>query len=165
MVVAHPIAQSVDIHGDDNYTRGCAFSPDATCVLSCTAADNTYRLYNVVLAATTLSPSQEDGWRSSQKTVSPKLAQLREEEVGEGDFDKNEKDMIEQNTNCQLSTNIDYGASSRSNNSNCSAECRSALPWTMALSTKECDSIRDYAWYPKMNSYDANSCIFVSTCR
>ena len=40
------ISRSSDIHGRDNFPSGCAFSPDGTCVLTATASDGKFRLYN-----------------------------------------------------------------------------------------------------------------------
>ena len=40
------LAKSVDIVGDGNFPKGCEFSPDGLCVLTCTASDNQLRLYN-----------------------------------------------------------------------------------------------------------------------
>ena len=44
----HPslLARSVDIVGDGNFPKGCAFSPDGLCLLTSTASDNCLRLYN-----------------------------------------------------------------------------------------------------------------------
>jgi telomerase Cajal body protein 1 len=44
------IAQSVDIHGDENFLHGCAFSPDGLCILTNTVADAQLRLYNTNIA-------------------------------------------------------------------------------------------------------------------
>ena len=40
------ISQSNDIHGYDNFPMGCAFSPDGTCILTATASDGKFRLYD-----------------------------------------------------------------------------------------------------------------------
>lgn len=40
------LCRSNDISGNENFTRGCQFSPDGLCVLTCTASDNLLRLYN-----------------------------------------------------------------------------------------------------------------------
>jgi hypothetical protein len=37
--------------------------------------------------------------------------------------------------------------------------------WTTMLQAKENDAVRDYAWYPHMNSNDPASCFFASTSR
>ncbi|KAL9184245.1 hypothetical protein ACHAXT_002331 [Thalassiosira profunda] len=39
-------AQTADIRGRENFPMGCAFSPDGTCVLTATAADGKFRLYD-----------------------------------------------------------------------------------------------------------------------
>jgi len=42
------IAQTTDIQGEENFPKGCAFSPDGLCVLTNTAADSKLRLYNTL---------------------------------------------------------------------------------------------------------------------
>lgn len=37
--------------------------------------------------------------------------------------------------------------------------------WEASLVAKEGDSIRGYAWYPRMNSYEPSTCIFLTTSR
>ena len=94
-----PCKRSNDIHGEDNFTQGCKFSPDGSCILTCTAADHRFRLYNTV-----------DGMGTSSLESSK-------------------------------------------------------IEWKSALDIQEGDAVRSYAWYPHMNSMDANSCIFLSSAR
>jgi len=37
--------------------------------------------------------------------------------------------------------------------------------WKTILSAKGGDSVRSYAWYPLMNSYQPASCAFIASCR
>lgn len=46
VISAHLVAQSTDIHGEENFVQGCSFSPDGLCVLTSTVADSMLRLYN-----------------------------------------------------------------------------------------------------------------------
>jgi len=45
------------------------------------------------------------------------------------------------------------------------AETNPPLEQPAVLSFKEADCIRDYSWYPKMNSYDPSTCVFLSTTK
>ena len=48
-VVSHQcrlIAQSSDIHHHENYPTGCRWAPDGTCILTATALDGKFRLYD-----------------------------------------------------------------------------------------------------------------------
>ncbi|GKY95612.1 hypothetical protein MPSEU_000522500 [Mayamaea pseudoterrestris] len=48
------IAQSIDIHGPDNYPNGCKFSPDGLCVLTSSNKDSKLRVYNTFASETDL---------------------------------------------------------------------------------------------------------------
>ena len=79
-------------NGMDNYNKGCQFSPDGLCILTCTALDNILHLYN--------TPMKQ--------------------------------------TNERIHSVLTY---------------------------KEGDCIRDYTWYPNMNSNDPSSCVFLSAAK
>ena len=46
MVRSTIVSRSVDVHGPDNFPTGCASSPDGTCVLTATASDGEFRIYD-----------------------------------------------------------------------------------------------------------------------
>ena len=67
------LATSSDINGEENFTQGCKFSPDGSCILTCTAGDHTLRLYNTLDAySSSASPppsssssEQNNSWTSA----------------------------------------------------------------------------------------------------
>jgi WD40 repeat protein len=102
-VEASLVAQSTDIHGEENFPQGCSFSPDGLCVLTSTAADSKLRLYN--------TPSE--------------MPSVKEQ----------------QNSNHQLQD------------------------WRAVFNVNAGESVRHYAWYPRMRSNDPASCCFLAAAR
>ncbi|XP_028405488.1 telomerase Cajal body protein 1-like [Dendronephthya gigantea] len=83
----------------ENFLKGCKWSPDGTCILTC-SNDNTLRLFN-------LPTEMYSGFFSLD--VLPEMSSV--------------------------------------------------------LQMKEGETIYDYAWYPKMSSYDPDTCCFISSSR
>lgn len=148
------LARSVDIHGsgNDNFPKGCAFSPDGLCVLTATAHDNRLRLYNTPPLP---SDSQEVGDSEGEESA----------RAGSAAAGGNEKEGGSGEASC-----ADDGPSGLGEKSTAASPPSSSLaPWSAALSTcpsgGTCDAVRSYAWYPLMNSSVPSTCTFLAAVR
>lgn len=132
------VARSSDIRGDSNFTVGCQFSPDGLCVLTSTASDNLLRLYN------TCTPLADKDASKNQETRTKTELDNDEDIDDTKKIENTDEDKISSMANVNEKTNVN---------------------WTTILSAKCGDSIRSYAWYPLMNSYDPSSCAFAACAR
>jgi hypothetical protein len=67
------VAQSVDVHGTDNYPNGCKFSPDGLCILTSTNQDSKLRLYNTFLSESVTKIHVEKDAEEKCKPIVPTL--------------------------------------------------------------------------------------------
>jgi len=76
------------------------------------------------------------------------------------DAQKNETTCTGENMNSMANFNVNVNV-----NVNANVHVNANMKWTTILSAKCGDSIRSYAWYPLMNSYDPSSCAFAACAR
>lgn len=55
------VSRSADVDGADNFPMGCEFSPDGTCVLTATASDGKFRLYDTPFRYLSSGESSDKG--------------------------------------------------------------------------------------------------------
>ena len=134
------IARSSDINGKGNYTFGCACSPDGLCVLTSTSADNSLRLYNTPHSA--IYQDKVEEYKSHCDSSGGAIAERG-----------------------QPSEDAVIGIANGNHEVCEHGDLKPILSWESSLVAKEGDSIRGYAWYPLMNSYDPSTCIFLCTSR
>jgi WD40 repeat protein len=139
------ICRSNDISGPENFPMGCAFSPDGTCLLTATATDGIFRLYDVPFQYLNNSCSCKVG----------------EDEFGEkGDKDENHST---ENPVTDDVTTLTYSY----NQNNQDTQQRHS--WKASLTSHQggpppSASSASYAWYPLMQSTSPLTSLYV-TCR
>lgn len=151
------LAQSVDIQGHDNFPMGCRWAPDGTCILTATAADGKFRLYD--------TPFDRLGSANADLHSA----------------DHNERiDAVETNAsveNHRAPQNADKGIEStiaNSHNQNCHLPALSPLPdsklsWRASLTSHQGgppppSASASYSFYPLFNSSSPLTALF-ATCR
>ncbi|KAL7545956.1 hypothetical protein ACHAWF_009306 [Thalassiosira exigua] len=159
---AAPIARSRDVHGDENFPTGCAFSPDGTCVLTATASDGTFRLYDTPFGLLNGQGGGDDD---------------ENDEGGDGDDDDGEHDDDDgaSTTRAQHDPGVEASVAGQSHNQNLRTPRRRRRqdvgphPWKASLTSREggdppSSSSASYAWYPLMTSSDPLTSLY-ATCR
>ena len=80
MVRSTIVSRSVDVHGPDNFPTGCASSPDGTCVLTATASDGEFRIYDTPRRCLELEGDEGEGGEIGR--VAAKALQVKVPEGG-----------------------------------------------------------------------------------
>ena len=150
----HLIACSNDIYGESNFPQGCSFSPDGLCILTCTSADHTLRLYNtptLIPLSSSSSSSHESDSNDNSENVNVSCPN--------------------HGTNCSLSNNSSTGKDTTQqeqqvqNRTSNETNYKKQMNWNAVLTSFQGESVRSYEWYPLMNSYDPTTCAFISVSR
>jgi len=161
MRAAKRIARSNDIYGDSNFTKGCTFSPDGLCVLTCTAFDNQLRLYNTPII-TPLKNNEE----KEEKTLKETQSSSRSEETTTTTIVTTSQNSNESQQQQQHEEEEEVVVGNEQEEAAIVEDDGIVVQeWRTALSASAGDSVRSYAWYPLMNSYDPATCAFISTSR
>ena len=153
------ISQSNDILGEDNFPMGCSFSPDGSCILTATASDGKFRLYD--------TPFQH-------------LNNIDDADQQQQEVDNNgtsacdtSPQHIESNseTAAYYSLNqhfIPPSQNQRNNQQGIENRNPSFRPWKSSLSSHQGGppppSPASYTWYPLMNSSSPLTSLYL-TCR
>eukprot|EP00571_Detonula_confervacea_P011556 CAMPEP_0172307408 /NCGR_PEP_ID=MMETSP1058-20130122/8284_1 /TAXON_ID=83371 /ORGANISM="Detonula confervacea, Strain CCMP 353" /LENGTH=606 /DNA_ID=CAMNT_0013019573 /DNA_START=117 /DNA_END=1937 /DNA_ORIENTATION=- len=164
------ISQSSDIHGHDNFPMGCAFSPDGTCILTATASDGKFRLYDTPYQHLNDDTSDQDDAHDGGSNVqdgendgpsggiSTSCPQHAENEAGNNSTYSHNENYHPPNNN------------TRNQQNNGQQQCRRpAHPWKASLTSHQggpppSSSSASYAWYPLMTSSSPLTSLYV-TCR
>mmetsp|Transcript_11943 Transcript_11943/g.17136 ORF Transcript_11943/g.17136 Transcript_11943/m.17136 type:complete len:519 (+) Transcript_11943:46-1602(+) len=144
------ICRSSDIHGHENFPMGCAFSPDGTCLLTATASDGKFRLYD--------TPFQHLN----------NIHQIEHERDNhEGETDENHS-MDEVTANGPQHDDIEdeIETTSCSHNQN---QTQQNYTWKASLTSHQggpppSASSASYSWYPLMTSSSPLTSLY-ATCR
>ena len=183
-LVFNKICTSSDIHQDDddyyyddNFPTGCSISPDGTCVLTATASDGQFRLYDVPWHhIRSMNDECNDDDEISQKEV--ENAALVDDDNNTSSVSTNNQQQHEDNMN-HVSVLNERGGCSHNQNYHVSQiqqqERRrrqisnNILSWKASLTSHQGgpappSSSASYAWYPQMSSSNPTSSIYL-TCR
>ncbi|KAL3802307.1 hypothetical protein ACHAW5_000029 [Stephanodiscus triporus] len=145
------ITTSVDLRDPEDFPMGCSFSPDGSCVLTATALDGEFRLYDTP-------------WRDVNRDRDDLDDEDDREKSEEGRGGGDERD----GANCgSLNQNYQPHVAAARNRDNLPSRPR--LPWRASLTSHQGgptppSSSSSYAWYPRMTSSDPSTAVFV-TCR
>mmetsp|Transcript_12253 Transcript_12253/g.26468 ORF Transcript_12253/g.26468 Transcript_12253/m.26468 type:complete len:626 (+) Transcript_12253:145-2022(+) len=161
------ISQSNDIQGDDNFPMGCSFSPDGTCILTATASDGKFRLYDTPFQY--LNCDKNGGNCDFDGG----------DDNGDNDDDATSATRPQHetsNTTCTYSHSQNYHPpTTPSNNLQNQTEQQnhetqhSHHPWAASLTSHQGgppppSSSSSYAWYPPMTSSSPLTSLY-ATCR
>ncbi|EED89086.1 predicted protein [Thalassiosira pseudonana CCMP1335] len=148
------ICQSSDIDGYDNFPMGCAFSPDGTCVLTATASDGKFRLYDTPFQRLREMDEGDCGGDAADEAVTLSRSNNSQHE----DTTTIEGDAA---TSATYSHNQNHQAPPHDNSQKQS--------WNASLSSHQGgppppSASSSYSWYPLMNSSSPLTS-FYATCR
>ncbi|KAL7535054.1 hypothetical protein ACHAXR_006242, partial [Thalassiosira sp. AJA248-18] len=169
------VSQSIDIHGHDNFPMGCTFSPDGTCILTATASDGRFRLYDTPYQYLNDNngcvdknntgcgggdSSNNDGDENDGNATTTTRPQHEGETAGNSTFSHNQNYHRDDQHHCEKEQQDDSQQSSSSS---------SAHPWKASLTSHQggpppSSSSASYAWYPLMTSSSPLTSIY-ATCR
>ena len=152
------IAQSTDIQGNENFPMGCRWAPDGTCLLTATASDGKFRLYDTPFQR--LSSTNGDVVTSAYDVCN------EEQET--------DKSSAVHDTTLNLEENTE-DTSCHSHNENFHAplqpttDVNSVHSWNASLTSHQGgppppSSSSSYAFYPLFNSSSPPTAIY-ATCR
>ena len=151
------ICRSSDIDGHENFPMGCAFSPDGTCVLTASASDGKFRLYD--------TPFQH---LNKHNNNDGKV----EQDCDDDGEDNDENHSVDKSNAAGPQHNeIEDEIASYSHNQNQdhTQQQQQHLPWEASLTSHQggpppSASSASYAWYPLMTSSSPLTSLYV-TCR
>lgn len=173
------ISKSIDIHGHDNFPMGCAFSPDGTCVLTATAHDGKFRLYDTPFQYLTDGDTNNTGVDNDNAVVDDDHDEIGGNSgvISTSRPQHEEGDAETETTTATYSHNQNYQPSSlkASNETSEKGEQNNQQnsthphPWKASLTSHQggpppSSSSASYAWYPLMTSSSPLTSLYV-TCR
>ncbi|KAL7494917.1 hypothetical protein ACHAWT_004544 [Skeletonema menzelii] len=154
MIMTTPpiVCRTSDVHGHENFPMGCAFSPDGTCLLTATASDGKFRLYDTPFQHLNeqieRDRSDNDGVDGEKNHSIHKSTEIGPQH--------NDIDTIA-TTSCSHNRNLDQD------------EAKQIYIWKASLTSHQggpppSASSASYSWYPLMTSSSPLTSLY-ATCR
>ena len=193
-LVFNKICTSVDIHQDDdckmevddNFPMGCSISPDGTCVLTATAGDGQFRLYDIPRHS--IRSMNECNNDEQDNDDDDSQGEVDNFPVVDDDDDNNTPSICRRNhqnneDNKNNVSDLNEGGGGCSHNQNHHVPQQperqqqqrqrrnnhDIFPWKASLTSHQGgpappSSSASYAWYPQMSSSNPTTSIYL-TCR